>query len=55
LNELKDSLSPGRVGSLKVRPDGTVLDGHHRLQVLVEIGEDVHALPREIIKKSHET
>jgi hypothetical protein len=53
-SELKLSLTPGRLGSLKVRIDGTVLDGHHRLHVLVERGEDIHMLPREIIKKSDE-
>jgi len=49
--ELKASLAPGREGSLKVRADGTVLDGHHRLSVLVERGEDINQLPREIIDK----
>jgi hypothetical protein len=48
---LKASLDPGSPGSLKVRPDGTVLDGHHRLFVLIERGEDIHSLPREIIEK----
>jgi hypothetical protein len=48
---IKSSLHPGQGGSLKVRPDGTVLDGHHRLSVLVERGEDIHQLPREIIKR----
>ena len=52
--ELKASLSPGQQGSLKVRPDGTVLDGHHRIRVLAERGEDVHLLPREIIEKRNE-
>jgi hypothetical protein len=32
--DLKESLLPGKEGSLKVRNDGTVLDGHHRAQVL---------------------
>ena len=49
--ELKASLGPGREGSLKTRADGTVLDGHHRLSVLVERGEDIDQLPREIIDK----
>jgi len=48
---LKSSLAPGRQGSLKTRPDGTVLDGHHRVSVLVERGEDIHQLPREIMEK----
>jgi hypothetical protein len=50
-DELKASLAPGRQGSLKVRSDGTVLDGHHRLSVLVERGEDIHQLPREIMER----
>ena len=50
-SELLTSLSPGQPGALKARPDGTVLDGHHRLAVLKERGEDIHQLPREIIKK----
>jgi hypothetical protein len=49
--ELKASLVPGRQGSLKVRADGTVLDGHHRLSVLVERSEDIDQLPREIMDK----
>jgi hypothetical protein len=48
---LKASLAPGQQSALKVRSDGTVLDGHHRLSVLVERGEDIHRLPREIIEK----
>ena len=49
--ELTSSLTPGHVGSLKARADGTVLDGHHRLSVLVERGEDIDQLPREIMEK----
>ena len=49
--ELVDSLKPGRVGSLKVRPDGTILDGHHRLKLLRDRGIDVHALDRDIVRK----
>jgi hypothetical protein len=45
------SLKPGEPGSLKVRPDGTVLGGHHRIVVLEQRGIDVEALPREIISK----
>jgi hypothetical protein len=48
---LKTSLLPGCEGSLKVRPDGMILDGHHRVVVLKERGEDVDVLPREIIEK----
>jgi hypothetical protein len=45
------SLRPGQPGSLKPRPDGTILDGHHRLKVLRERGVDVDRLPREIVPK----
>lgn len=31
---LIESLRPGQTGALKVRPDGTTLDGHHRIKVL---------------------
>jgi hypothetical protein len=48
---LIDSLRPGEVGSLKVRPDGTMVDGHHRIKVLRDRGVDVHSLPREIVPK----
>jgi len=37
--------------SLKVRPDGTVLDGHHRLFVLRKRGVEVDALPREVLER----
>ena len=49
--ELVDSLKPGQTGSLKVRPDGTILDGHHRIKVLRDRGVDVDSLPREVIPK----
>ncbi len=48
---IKSSLQPGQSGSLKVRPDGKLLDGHHRLSILLERGEDIHSLPREIMEK----
>lgn len=53
--DLKSSLAPGQPGSLKVRKDGTVLDGHHRLSVLEERGEPINWLPREIIEKEDES
>jgi len=49
--ELIDSLKPGQQGSLKARPDGTIVDGHHRIKVLRDRGVDVDSLPREIIPK----
>jgi len=48
---IKLALRPGQPGSLKARPDGTVLDGHHRLSVLLERGENINELPREILEK----
>lgn len=47
--ELIASLEPGRPGALKARPDGTVLDGHHRIVVLRERGVSVDTLPREVV------
>ena len=49
---LIDSLRPGLAGSLKVRPDGTMVDGHHRIKILRERGVDVDSLPREIVAKA---
>lgn len=48
---LIDSLKPGQPGSLKVKPDGTVMDGHHRIRILGERCVDVNALPREILQQ----
>lgn len=49
--QLIDSLRPGQPGALKTRPDGTVIDGHHRIKLLRDRGVDVDALPREVIEK----
>jgi len=51
IDELEDSLLPGRQHSLKARVDGTILDGHHRIYILRARGVDVDALPRETIIK----
>jgi hypothetical protein len=48
--DLIDSLRPGGSGALKVKPDGTIMDGHHRIYVLRERGVDVDALPRESLE-----
>lgn len=50
--QLIDSLKPGLPHSLKARPDGTLLDGHHRIKTLQDRGVDVNALPREVIERS---
>lgn len=49
--ELINSLQPGDRGSLKARPDGTIVDGHHRIKILRDRGVDVDSLPPEIIPK----
>jgi hypothetical protein len=49
---IRQSLVPGQKDCLKTRPDGTVLDGHHRLHVLRQRDVDVDALPREVIAPS---
>jgi ParB-like chromosome segregation protein Spo0J len=49
--ELLESLLPGRLECLKARPDGMILDGHHRIKVLRERGTNVDTLPREIHEK----
>jgi len=51
---LIDSLKPGEPGSLKVQPNGTIMDGHHRIHILRERGIDVDALPRDIQTKKEE-
>jgi hypothetical protein len=50
---LRNSLCPGQRDCLKTRPDGTILDGHHRIHVLRERGVDVDALPREVVVKEN--
>jgi hypothetical protein len=49
--ELLRSLEPGQSNCLRVRPDGTILEGHHRVRVLRARGIDVDALPRQIEEK----
>jgi len=50
-DDLTLSLQVGQKDSLKARPDGTILDGHHRIAILRSRGIDVDVLPREIISK----
>ena len=42
---------PGKSEALKVRPDGTILDGHHRIHSLRERGIDIDSLPREVLPR----
>lgn len=48
---LIESLRPGNTGSLKVRPDGTIVDGNHRIKILRDRGVDVDSLPRDIVPR----
>lgn len=52
--ELLRSLKPGQSNCLRVRPDGTMLEGHHRIHVLRGRGVEVDALPRQIEEKRTE-
>ena len=49
--DIINSLNPGQPESLRVRPDGTMINGHHRIKVLRERGVDVDSLPREVVLK----
>jgi hypothetical protein len=51
---LMTALVPGLEGCLKTRPEGTILDGHHRIHLLRQRGVDVDGLPREIVEKDQE-
>src|SRR5580698_10456401 len=48
------SLMPELEGCLKTRPDGTILDGHHRIYILRQRGVDVDGLPRDIVVKDQD-
>jgi len=48
---LLSTLLPPGAHCLKTRPDGTILEGHHRIHVLRLRGADVDSLPREVILK----
>ncbi len=54
-DELIDSLKPGATGALKLRPDGTMIDGHHRVRILRDRGIDVDTLPREVLPRESYT
>ena len=55
IDRLIESLHPGQPAALKARPDGTVLEGHHRLAVLRERGVDIDTLPRELVPQESES
>jgi hypothetical protein len=43
------SLQPGNIEALKVKPDGRTMNGNTRIKVLEERGVDVNSLPREVL------
>ncbi|WP_051065452.1 hypothetical protein [Nocardiopsis potens] len=49
-DEIVDSLKPGGEEALIVKPDGTIMNGNHRIRILQERGYDVDGLPREIYR-----
>ena len=49
--DLIASLKPPLEHCLKTRPDGTILDGHHRVLILRGRGVDVDHLPRDVVVK----
>lgn len=51
---LQASLLPGQEGCLKTRPEGTILDGHHRIHILRLRGVDVDSLPREVVVRDQD-
>jgi len=46
------SLSPGQECCLKAQPDGTILEGNHRIYVLRKRGVDIDKLTRAIKTKA---
>jgi hypothetical protein len=42
----------GQEDCLRTRPDGTMLEGNHRIHVLRMRGVDVNKLPRDIVAKT---
>lgn len=49
-----ESLALDQEECLKTRPDGTILDGHHRIHVLRKRQFDVDSLPRDVVKRDQE-
>ena len=45
--DIVDSLKPGTRDSLKVKPDGTIMDGNHRTRILERRGYPIDSLPRD--------
>ena len=45
--EIIESLKPGKIEALKVKPDGRILNGNVRIKVLEERGFNINSLERE--------
>jgi hypothetical protein len=48
-DDIVRSLRPGNIESLRVKPDGRIMNGNTRIKVLEERGFDINSLPREIV------
>ena len=44
--DIVNSLKPGAEEPLTVKPDGTIMDGNHRIRILRDRGYPVDSLPR---------
>jgi len=47
-HEIIESLAPAAIEPLRVKSDGTIMDGNTRIAVLRERGYDVESLPRAV-------
>ena len=47
--EIVESLRPGLDESLKVKPEGRIINGNVRIKILEERGFDVNSLDRELV------
>lgn len=55
VEEIIESLRPGKSEALQVKPDGRILNGNVRVKVLEERGFDIGSLEREIVCLSRGT
>ena len=49
IEEIIESLRPGNIEALQVKPDGRIFNGNVRVKVLEERGFDINGLEREIV------
>ena len=47
--DIVQSLQPGHIEALQVKPDGRIMSGNTRIMVLEERGFDINSLPREVL------